>query len=371
MGSSRPFIPGLELGRVFYEEAVRPILDRHFPGLVHGAGRLGHGSDVLGFDTPRSMDHGWGPKVSLFLPEGEYTRALADRVVHVLGQELPFEVRGFPTHTFRAADGSAMMAPATRRPIDHGVDVITARRFFLDYLAVDPLSDAPLRADEWLAIPEQHLRTVTAGGVYHDGTGELARARERLRWYPRDVWLYLLAAQWRRIEQEEPFMGRCAEVGDELGSRLVAARLVREVMRLCFLLERQYAPYTKWFGTAFARLACAPRLLPSLGAALGATTWQERERSLSAAYEAVAELHNSLGITAPIEPRVSPFHDRPFSVIHGDRFWTAIRAAIVDENVRRLPPHLGSISQWADSTDVLSYPDWFGRLRELYRPAST
>ena len=365
-GGSRPFIPGLELGRIYYDEAVRPVLDRRFPGLVHGAGRLYLGSDVLGFDTPRSMDHGWGPKVSLFLTEADYTRPLADAIVRTLGEELPIDVRGYPTHTYLADDGSAMMAPTTTRQIRHGVDVMTARWFFRSYLRADPLAEAPLRADEWLAIPEQHLRTVTAGGVFHDGTGELTRARDRLRWYPRDVWLYLLAAQWRRIEQEEPFMGRCAEAGDELGSRLVAARLVREVMRLCFLMEREYAPYTKWFGTAFARLSCAPCLAPHLEGTLGATTWQERERHLSAAYEAVATLHNDLGITEEIEPRVSRFHSRPFLVIHGNRFWTAIRAAIVDEEVSRLPIHLGSISQWLDSTDVLSYPRWFDRLRELY-----
>ena len=366
MSSSRPFVPGLELSRIFYEEVVRPILDRHVPGLVHGAGRLSSGSDVLGFDTPRSMDHGWGPRTSLFLAEADYSRPLADRIIRVLGDELPFEVRGFPIHLAHNRDGTDVMAHSTTRPIAHGVSVTTVRRFFRRYLDADPLADAPLRPDEWLAIPEQHLRTVTAGGVFHDGTGELTRAREQLRWYPRDVWLYLLAAQWRRIEQEEPFMGRCAEVGDELGSRLVAARLVREVMRLCFLMEREYTPYTKWFGTAFRRLACAPRLTPLFEAAVGAATREEREHYLSAAYEAVAELHNGLGITEPIEPRVSRFHDRPFLVIHGDRFWTALRAAIVDEDVRRLPAHLGSITQWVDSTDVLSSPGWFGRLREIY-----
>jgi hypothetical protein len=100
--------------------------------------------------------------------------------------------------------------------------------------------------------------------------------------------------------------------------------------------------------------------------ALDAATWQERERYLSAAYEAVAELHNALGITEHIEPRVSRYYGRPYLVIHGDRFVTAIRAAMVDEAVKRLPPHLGSVTQWVDSTDVLSYPLWISRLRELY-----
>jgi hypothetical protein len=39
-----------------------------------------------------------------------------------------------------------------------------------------------------------------------------------------------------------------------LGSRIVAARQVRELMRPGFLLERNYWPYPKWFGTAFGRL---------------------------------------------------------------------------------------------------------------------
>jgi Domain of unknown function (DUF4037) len=63
-----------------------------------------------------------------------------------------------------------------------------------------------------------------------------------------------LAGQWRRIAQEEHFPGRADEVGDDLGRRVLVARLARDVMRLCFLLERRYAPYSKWLGTAFARL---------------------------------------------------------------------------------------------------------------------
>ena len=39
------------------------------------------------------------------------------------------------------------------------------------------------------------------------------------------------------------------EFGDELGSQVVAARLVREIMKLAFLMEKKYAPYSKWLGT--------------------------------------------------------------------------------------------------------------------------
>ena len=162
-------------------------------------------------------------------------------------------------------------------------------------------------------------------------------------------------------------MARCGEAGDELGSQILAARLARELMRLCFLIERTYAPYSKWFGTAFARLGCAATLVPIFTAALQAHSWQEREAHLTRAYEFAATIHNELGITAPLPAKVSLFHDRPYLVIHSDAFAEAIRQAIVDEEVRRLPPYIGSITQFVDSTDVLEYYDCFDRLKILYQ----
>ena len=79
-----------------------------------------------------------------------------------------------------------------------------------------------------------------------------------------------MACQWRRIDQEEPFVGRAAEVGDELGSQVLAARLVRDAIRMCFLQERLYAPYGKWLGSAFGRLDAAAALTEHLLDAVGA-----------------------------------------------------------------------------------------------------
>jgi len=200
---------------------------------------------------------------------------------------------------------------------------------------------------------------LTSGRVFHDGLGQLVPLRARLRYYPDDVWLYLLAAQWRRIGQEEAFMGRCGQVGDDLGSRLIAARLVRDLMRLCFQMERRYAPFVKWFGSAFAQLDCAADLVPTFRCVLEANSWEERQTHLSIAYEFVAKMHNSLGVTEPLSTKVTHFHRRPFLVIHADRFVDAIRAAIRSSEVLSLPEHLGSIDQFVDSTDALRYLDRF------------
>jgi hypothetical protein len=347
---------------MLFEQAVRPILAAQFPRLVYSAARLGAGSDVLGFDTPRSTDHGWGPKLELLLAEEDYA-ALKDTLDKIFREQLPYNIGGYPTNFAPAEDGG-WMQPITSGPINHGILLTTLRKFFGEYINLDPCAE--LSAVNWLCIPQQKLRTIAAGGVFHDGLGELQPIRARLSYYPRDIWLYLLAAQWQRISQDEPFMGRCGDVGDDLGSRLVAARLVRDLMRLCFLIEHAYIPYTKWFGTAFAQLECAGELSPIFDQVLRAEDWKERERHLSLAYAAVARMHNALMITEPLPTQVETFYDRPYLVIQSARFVDAIRAAITDEEIRRLPAHLGSVDQYVDSTDVLERNRRIARLQAMY-----
>jgi hypothetical protein len=355
------FIPGLSLGGLFYRETVKPILDKQFPGLAHSAALIGAGSEILGFDTEMSTDHDWGPRVMLFLGEEDHARHSA-AIQAALGQGLPREYRGYrtdfkwPEPEDAQADGSGL--------VRHSVQTLTPRGYVRSYLGFDLGCD--LEPADWLTFPEQKLRAITTGAVYHDGIG-LQAVRDRFDYYPHDVWLYLLAAGWTRIGQEEHLMGRAGLVGDEIGSALLGSRLVRDVMRLCFLMEKQYAPYPKWFGTAFRQLACAAALSPLLEAARRAASWPEREEYLCRAYEYLAATHNALGITELLPARVSGFHNRPFRVIPGGRFAEALRQRIQDPVVSRIARQrlIGSIDQWSDSTDILEGP-WRGRLRRLF-----
>lgn len=349
---TRRFVPGLELAGRFYTDAVRPLLDDAFPSLEHSAALLGDGSEVLGLDSERSTDHDWGPRLLLFLSDEDHAR-FADRVAEVLAWRLPLEFEGYPTG-FGSPDptGTRLLHPSTAPPIDHRVELHTVGGYLRGRLGFDPREGVGL--SDWLGTPSQLLLSVSAGAVFHDGLGQLGPVRAALDWYPHDVWLYLLAVQWQRIDQEEPFVGRTAEAGDELGSRIVAARLVRDVMRLCFLIERRYAPYAKWLGTAFLRLDCGPSLAPRLEAALAAANVGERERSLSSVYEEVASRFNALGITDPEEPTVRGFHDRPYQVLGAGRFAAAALRALTHPAVRALTAGIGAVDQFVDSTDVLS-----------------
>jgi hypothetical protein len=367
MNSNTDFIPGLELGRRFYQEAARLILDAEFPGLRHSAALIGPGSEVLGFDTPMSADHHWGPRAMLFLTADDEARCRG-AIREALRWKLPHRFLRYPTNfTEPNPDdgGTQLLSASDAGPVNHRVEIYTIRGFFQGYLGFDLAGE--IEPADWLTFGEQALRTITAGAVFHDDLG-LAAVRARFAYYPRDVWLYMLAAGWARIGQEEHLMGRAGLVGDEIGSALIGARLVRDVMRLCFLLERQYAPYPKWFGTAFQRLACAPALTDDLRRAQLAATWQERESHLCAAYEVVAAMHNRLAITEPLPAQVRPFWGRPFRVIGGERFAAALRGHISDPAVRRIAERglIGGSDQFSDSTDLLSDPGWRVVLRRLY-----
>ncbi|HEU5318671.1 MAG TPA: DUF4037 domain-containing protein [Chloroflexota bacterium] len=366
-GARPPFIPGAELCRIFYEEAVRPIVERRFPDLRYGAARLDNGSDVLGFDTATSTDHGWGPRLNLYIADADYSDAMAEELRHGLAHELPFEVRGYPTHW-----EVWHTEPRREYPIKPNVGVGPIRGYFKG--TFDPDRKEPPSPAEWLTLNEQELGALTRGPVYRDDTGELALIRERFRWYPRDVWLYLLASVWQRISQEEAFPGRCGDVGDDVGSLVVAGRLVRDVMRLGFLMEREYAPYAKWLGSAFAQLACAPRLLPALRGALTAPTWQERDVHLSAAYGIAAELHNALGITEPVDTTPGPrYPSRPYLGITAERFAKSLTERIEDPVLRALAERshgrIGNTGHWIDSVDALYGKEWNDAFRAMYATA--
>jgi hypothetical protein len=367
-----PFISGLDLARQFHAEVVGPLLDQSFPGITYSAALIGSGSDVLGFDSARSTDHNWGPRLQVFLAPGDADRA--GEITGLLASGLPATFRGWPT----AFPDATAASPQPR----HWVEVAELGAWLAGQLGFDPRRGVTLL--DWLATPAQRLAEVTAGAVFHDGleaasgagkvgvpgmagsspaadgpdgVGGLGTVRSRLAWYPRDVWLYVLGCQWQRISQEEAFPGRCAEAGDELGSAVVTARLARDLMRLCLLMRRRYPPYSKWLGTAFATLPLATGLGPMLAGAIAATSWPERERQLGAAYETVAGLHNELGITAPLDTATRLYFTRPFQVIGAGRFTAALRREIADPLIARLPM-TGTVDQFIDSTDAFNDMAW-------------
>ena len=359
------FIKGIDLCEGFFNEIARPILESNFPALRYSAGLIGDGSDVIGFDDTMSTDHMWGPRFLLFLPPGQF-ESTRSRIAEIFSSKLPYQYKGYSVH-FGAPDeqdgGTRVRENILSGPVNPLINYHTRSSFFLDYLGWDPEQETQLH--HWLTIAEHRLLGVTSGRLFHDDLG-IEAYRQKFTYFPRDIWLWIMASQWKMIAEEEPFTGRCGFVGDELGSRIVAARQVQRLIRLAFLLEKRYAPYSKWLGTAFGRLSIAPRLSPILQQVLSTADWELRDEYLGMAYTLMAERHNALNLTEPMDTGTTPFFNRPFHVIRGDRFTQALLHAISDPELRALPP-VGTVNQVTDSVTVYDDNSIAAKLRSLYQ----
>jgi len=337
------FVPGLELCRDFYAEVVAPAV-----GVRHGAALLGPGSDVLGYDTERSTDHDWGPRCQLFVQASDL-----DEVRTRVLTSLP-----------KSYGGRLLAIGRDGERLEPHVVISTLPAWLEGELGWD-LGELELTAVDWLLIPQTRLLGITQGAVFADPDGDLAHLRRRLAWFPDSVWWWLLACQWQRLSQEEPFIQRTAEVGDQVGSAVLAGRLVRDCMRLALLIGRRYAPYSKWLGTAFAGLPDPDGLGSSLAEAMAADALTSREQALGRAYQLLGERFNALSPDFSLDTSLRPFHDRPAWVLGAGRFATASLER-VDDSVLAGLPLVGAVDQLLDCTDVLANPALTSPMRCYY-----
>lgn len=356
-------LQGMALSERFFFDAAKPILDAQFPDLVYSAGLIGYGSDVLGYDDAISRDHMWGPRFYLFLREADMARR--DAVWDALADGLPYEYAGFSVNfTPPDPNDGGVQHP---QKIDHGrvnplIFLQTMDQFLLDQLGTADL--AHLSPLDWLAFSEHRLLSLTAGRFFVDGL-HLADRLAPLRYYPDDARCYLIASNWDILATEQAFVRRAADCGDETGSVLLCARMAERLMRLCFLYCRQYAPYSKWFGTAFSRLDVDGRIKSAISAALHANTADAREINLVLAQALVADLHNRSGITPPVAYQIESYYGRPIKVIFADQFSAACTAALAGTPYAGLPL-IGTLSQIGGLSELSDDPGAAAQIKRLY-----
>lgn len=325
---------GVGLAREYHAGVVAPILLSRWPGLSYAAGRLGSGSDVLGLDDETSRDHDWGLRLTLLVHA-----PWVMEVDRYLEEKLPDRYAGWPTRFAMTWD------PRVR----HRVDVSTAEEFALSRLGLD-MADG-LSGPDWLCLTGQSVLEVTAGPVFHDQVGTITRLRQELAWYPDDVWRYVVAADWIRLGEDLPLLGRAGQRGDDLGHRILAARVANTAMHLAFLLSRVWAPYPKWLGTAFARLPLAGELTGLLAAVLQAQDWRECQQAAAQALAVLCREQAEAGLATGAGEPAEPFFDRPFLGVRADLSGLLLNA-VEDPQLRALRPGLGSVEQWMDNVRV-------------------
>jgi Domain of unknown function (DUF4037) len=332
----RHMTDGIGLARDYYDDLVAPLLRTHYLRLPHAAGRLGGGSDVLGLDDETSRDHDWGLRLTL-LVEADAVGGVAS----LLEQQLPPTYRGLPVRFALARDPMVRVR----------VEVTTAEEFVASHLGLD--ASGPMTGPDWLCLTGQALLEVTAGQVFRDDLGVLTGLRQKLVWYPDDVWRQVVAADWIRLGEDLPLLGRAGQRGDDLGSRVIGARLVETALHLAFLLCRHWPPYPKWRGTLFTRLPIAGELLSPLTAVLAAQNWSEQQGAMAQALAVLARAQRAAGLPCVDDAPTEPFFDRPFLGVRATVPDLLLRS-VTDPLLRALPPGVGSVEQWVDNVRVLT-----------------
>jgi len=249
---------GLEVSRRFFHEWGLPFLGREFPRLVDrvAAGRVG-GSDVIGADDEWSQDHDWGPTFGLFLTEEDY---------QVVGAELSAAINAAAPRTFLGC--RYHFFGREKDPIDVGSIDGSAR-----YHA--GRTHPPQTAREWflrrgqaasLVERESWLYFFVHGPVFHDPLGEFTARKQMFARYPPDVRRRLIADLCLGIwaDGEYKFCTRYVHRKDQVTIHVALGSFVQQVMRLCFLVNDDYAPHEVWLHHEFRKLPEAEELDPKL-----------------------------------------------------------------------------------------------------------
>jgi len=340
------FIPGLTLNRKYYDEVVGPLLKKFDFKLSYSAGLIGYGSDVLGFDDATSMDHNWGPRLQIFVGKNDAHRIGSINVF--LKDNLPCDFLGFPTNfSEKGPDGTQKMVFSDSTEVNHLIEIYEIDLYFQKILRKD-LSE--MDNIDWLIIPEQELVEITSGSIFYDGLKRLSKIRSKLKYYPHQVKLIKLASYWHRIANEEAFVGRAVELNDILGLKIITARIVKNLLKICFVLKDTYVPYSKWFTHKFEELNL-PEIKELSRKIIIENDPNRIENLLANLYFEVLKLQNISSNLPKIEKGITTYYNRPYKVIFAEEIVNNLKNSISDPKLKNINISIVGIDNEIDSID--------------------
>jgi len=275
---------GLDLSQEFINSVLLPLLQHEIPEQLPrlAVAVVGTGSDVLGLDDEISRDHHWGPRANVM-----YVRQDAQQMEPLLKRLFQDRL----PDTFCGYDVQANIANMT------GVCCCTVEGFFEKFLGTDRLPETDL---DWVNLCEVDLFHVTAGKVLYDGLGELTRRREALSYYPENVWKKRIADWCMYVAgRDAPYnIHRVSKRNDEMTSTMYLAYCLKRSMEMCFALNRQYAPYTKWLNRTFRALPkYAADVAPLLDQVIAEPAWIKRVKLLIESNYVIADALTDMQLT--------------------------------------------------------------------------
>ena len=349
------FIKGLNLSEQFFKEIIKPIIKNEFPNLKYSASLIGRGSEVLGFDDQQSVDHDWGPRVMIFINEKDKNK----KIKQCIEKELPYTFKGFPVSFTLANHKWGVRLPEKKNTgkINSRIDVYTLDEFFKKYLYFN--INKKLSIKDWLIFPQQKLLTLNKGKIFYDKLG-LKKVLKQFKYYPKEVWHYILASQWNRIGELSALHFRTYETGDKLGSQVIASKLVQLLMEIWFIYNKEYIPFDKWFGRKFSELPKSSIFIENFSIILTYTDINKRKKHLDKVYSMIAKFHNSLNFPK-IPTKTTQFFDRPYEIIQGKKISSKLYEILTPE-IKKMKIKNGSIDQLTNQVDLLDNTNSFKKL---------
>lgn len=305
----------------------------------------------------------WGPRFYLFLSEADISKK--NDILNVLSKNLPYTHKGYSVNfTEPDPNDCGVQHPKfiTEGKINPLVFIHTFDEYLNEQLGTADLDN--ISPVQWLAFSEHRLLSLISGKFFVDGLN-CSEKIAKIKYYPGEVKLYMIASNWNLIASEQAFVKRCGECGDEIGSQLVCARIAERLMRLCFLYENTYAPYSKWFGTAFNHLDIDENIKKTIQAALSANSLTEREDRIVEVQALVADMHNASDLTDYVDYKIESYFGRDIKVIFADKF--------VDATVKELKntafentPLIGTLSQIGGLSAFADEKEFYPQIIKLY-----
>lgn len=229
---------GLGIAEDFFRQWGLPAIQERWPSLVGNmaAGRI-FGSDVLGGDDEVSRDHNWGPQFHIWLHSDDYV-AMGLKIEEALNGAAPN-----PWNGFRVAGGGDKSVHV------HNIETYCNEVFHGQY--------ADFRNPPWeyLKDHESNLYFIRHGAIWHDPASLLGEVQSVLHFYPKQCYLQRLKEECFRVwhHGEYNFVQRMVKRADPIACAICLGEFISGVMKLCFLISKDYAPYWKWLAFEFRK----------------------------------------------------------------------------------------------------------------------
>ena len=269
---------GLRLCRAYFEERVRPALEKEYPDILKKAafGLFGYGSDCYGFDDVYSRDHDWGPGVCIWLrrsdhekyseelkkwyetldksfrgyerrntPQGEgrigvlcfedFVEGIVGKIQGVQLLEIYENERcvSFDTGTLKATE---TVTASSGKGFGEGSNIQKE-------VDLQRISDAV-----WRSCSQISLGCLVNGEIFHDESGYVTGFREFVRaGYPDELWRAFIAQSCALFSQNLQYnVRRLVLRKDAISLEMVLSDGFKEAFKLCHYADRRFVPHDKW-----------------------------------------------------------------------------------------------------------------------------